>query len=145
MEKHLFILSTMSPELTRKALGEIGLEFQTERGIIQKFKWGNAIQLWVACHHPVVAALADSILPHMDVVVCWYHNKCAKSCLRVHNSMEFLSKYHHNIVLMATAVPALDHPRKSLVRKYYNNDGFVRKYYNQTFAKNVLQILENED
>lgn len=142
MEKHVFLLSTMTPELTKSVLFKVGFDFQLEKGIIQKFKWNNNVQLWVACHHPVVAAMADSIIPHMDVVVCWYHNGCAKSCLRVHNSIEFLNKYHDNIVMMATDVPALDHPQKSFVKKYYNKHGFLRKYYNQTFEKNILQIMK---
>jgi hypothetical protein len=142
MEKHVFILSTMTPGLTKKVLLLVGIEFKIDDGIIQKFKWGDSIQLWIACHHPVVAAIADSIIPHMDVVVCWYHNRCVKSCLRVHNSMEFLNKYHDNIVMMAADVPVLDHPRKSLVKKYYNKHGFLRRYYNKTFSKNILQIFE---
>jgi len=50
MEKHVFLLSTMTPELTKSVLFKVGFDFQLEKGIIQKFKWNNNVQLWMWLH-----------------------------------------------------------------------------------------------
>jgi|TARA_B110000091_G_C13814872_1_gene477153 hypothetical protein len=141
METHIFILSTMTPSCTNAALPNF--DFDTKAGTIQKFKWDKQTTLWIACQHPVINCLAESILPYMDACACWYHNHCTLSCLRVHNCMVFLQKYHQNISLMTTIKPALLYQHQSKVKKYYNNHGFERKYYYQDFITTVQNIIGN--
>jgi|FLMP01.1.fsa_nt_emb hypothetical protein len=146
MDNHLFLLSTMSPQLTRAALIPFDIDFQVHPGTIQKFEWHGRAMLWIACQHPVTAAMADSILPYMDTCVCWYHDQCALSCLRVHSCLGFLEKYHDNVAMMATNCPTQNNPHTSKVRKYYNKHGFLRKFYCRTFRhniENITQILKN--
>jgi hypothetical protein len=134
---HVFILSTMSADLTKLALD---IELDPQPGTIQSFAWDKHTTLWIACQHPVVCCLAESILPYMDHCVCWYHDQCALSCLRVHACMTFLEKYNHNISLMTTTRPC-GVAHESRIRKYFNHHGFVRKCYNQEFQDNVRSLL----
>jgi|TARA_B110000977_G_scaffold200605_1_gene291756 hypothetical protein len=139
MDTHLFILSTMSPALTNAALPNF--DFDTKAGTIQKFKLDNQTTIWIACQHPVINCLAESIVPYMDACVCWYHDHCTLSCLRVQNCMTFLQKYHQNISLMTTIKPALLYRHHSKIKKYYNNHGFQRKHYLKDFIINVQNII----
>lgn len=142
METHLFLLSTMTPQLTRAALAPIDLDFQATPGTIQKFEWSDQTTLWIACQHPVTAALAASILPYMDACVCWYHDQCALSCLRVHSCMGLLEKYHDKVAMMSTVCPTQQQPHTSKVQKYYNKHGFLREFYCQTFRDNIENMIK---
>lgn len=137
MENHIFILSTMTPDITNAALP---FDFNTQVGTIQKFEWDKVTTIWIACQHPVINCMAESIIPYMDICLVWYHNHCALSCLQVHNCMHFLEKYHQNISLMTTIKPPLLYQQKSKVRHYYNKHGFVRKYYYEDFKVNISRI-----
>jgi hypothetical protein len=139
MERHVFILSTMTPALTNAALAHV--EIETQEGTIQKYRWDEQTTLWIACQHPVVKCLAESILPYMDKCVCWYHNHCSLSCLRVDNCITFLEKYHSNISLMTTVNPVLSQPHQSKVKKYYNKHGFLINYYKKNFRDNLHSLL----
>lgn len=142
METHLFLLSTMSPQLTRAALAPFDIDFQVRPGTIQKFEWDSQTMVWIACQHPVVAALADSILPYMDTCVCWYHDQCALSCLRVHSCLDFLAKYHDKVAMMSTTCPPQHQPHTSKVRKYYNKHGFLREFYSQSLRHNIENMTK---
>lgn len=142
METHIFLMSTMSPQLTRAALAPFDIDFDIQSGTVQKFKWGGQIMLWIACQHSVVVALADSILPYMDTCVCWYHDKCALSCLRVRSCIDFLAKYHDNAAMMSTEHPTVDNPHTSKVQKYYNKHGFLREFYCDTFKHNIQNMIK---
>jgi hypothetical protein len=142
MDTHVFLLSTMSPQLTRAALVPFDIDFQDQPGTIQKFEWDRRTMLWIACQHPIVAALADSILPYMDTCVCWYHDQCALSCLRVHSCLDFLAKYHDKVAMMSTTCPPQHQPHTSKVRKYYNKHGFLREFYSQSLRHNIENMTK---
>lgn len=138
---HLFILSTMTPAITKAAVGPC-FEFQLQEGTVQKFKWDKVTTIWIACQHPVINCLAESIIPYMDTCVVWYHPERVLSCLRVQNCVNFLEKYHQQISLMTTAVLAGSASATlSKVKRYYDTHGFVRKYYYEKLEVNIPTII----
>ena len=122
----------MSPKQIRANLVLNGIDFdETENVCIQKFLWPRSgpvgVTVWVVCHHPLVSGLASSLLPYMDMCICWYHDHDAMSCVRVEAAMEVLQMYNSNIWLMTTVIPRASHLHKSKIRKYYDEMGFERE------------------
>lgn len=147
MEVHLCLWSTMSPKMTRANLILYGIEFdETEEGNIQRFRWGRrgpvCVSLWVTCQHPIVSGLASSLLPYMDACVCWYHDHDAISCIRVDAGMQILEKYNSNVWLMATAIPKVNPPHQSKIRKYFDDMGFERTRLTSSLDKNIEMFVK---
>lgn len=148
MEIHIFIWSTMSPEMTRDNLYLHGIEFDpTNAGTIQRFKWPRkgpmSVSLWITCHHPISFELSNSIIPYMDACVCWYHDHDAMSCIRVDAAMKLIEQFSSTISLMTTTTPQVDFSHKSKVRKYYDDMGFERRRMTQSLPDCIEVFVAN--
>ena len=146
MEVHIFLLSTMNAADTAVNLESLSITFDCQEGTIQKFKCPCthspvSISLWVACMHPLVEHLAASVVPHMDAVVCWYHDHDGLSCLQVEQAMGLLQPLHNNVRLMATTAPPKREVHHSRIRKYYDEHGFAIERLTETMDKNIEEIL----
>lgn len=147
MELHIFLWSTMSIHQTAINLNEIGFKFEKTEGRIQRFRWTRDnkvidISLWVACIHPVVIAMVETILPYMDACVCWYHDHSALSCVRVANTIQTMERYNDSIWLMVTTFPRELHPHASKIPKIYDINGFERTRLTQDIPSNMEKILK---
>lgn len=148
MEVHIFIWSTMSPEMTAQNLNEIGFRFDTSAGTIQRFRWtrGNhdalQVSLWVACTHPLIYTLVEMCMSSMDACVCLYHDHDTLSCLRVENTVRKMEQYTDSIWLMTTTFPRILTPHASKVTKYYDSNGFERTRLTKGIGDNIKQILQ---
>ena len=146
MEVHIFLLSTMSAADTAANLESLSITFDCQEGTIQKFKCPRpgrpvSVSLWVACMHPLVEHLAASIVPHMDAVVCWYHDHDGLSCLQVKQAMGLLQNLHNNVRLMATTIDQKKEVHHSRIRKYYDEHGLAIERLTETMDKNIEEIL----
>lgn len=146
MEVHIMLLSTMTPEDTATNLEPHGITFDTQEGTIQKFKWIRedrpvSVSLWVACLHPLFDHLAPSCVPHMDAVVCWYHDHVGISCLQVKRAMGLLQELHSNVRIMVTTLPRKQEKHASRIRRYYNEHGFEIERLHATLDENIEEIL----
>jgi hypothetical protein len=131
---NIFIISTMTPDLTSQVFSNIvKINYDT----IQKFEYNNK-QLWIACQSPILQCMAENIIPHADKCVVLYHKNDVLSCLRVKNTVQFVSGLNENIELAAVSLPILPSVN-SLVRKIYDSNGFLRKLY----TGNIQDIIEN--
>lgn len=140
------LLSTMTPEDTAANLKPYDLPFDIQEGTIQKFKWVRedrpvSVSLWVACLHPLFDHLAPSCVPHMDAVVCWYHDHDGISCLQVKRAMGLLQELHSNVRIMATTSPHKLEKHASRIRRYYNEHGFEIERLHATLDMNIEEIL----
>ena len=146
MEVHIMLLSTMNTEMTREFLSRYDLEFDVTPGTICKLHWpverSVSVSLWVACQHPVVEHLGGSFMPHMDACVCLYHDHDGLSCVRVESGMKLIQRYHANVWMMATTLPAVIKQHSSRVRRYYNDNGFEITRLTNALDKNIEEILK---
>jgi len=136
MNEHIFMISTMNPELTSQVFLNIlntSLNYS-----IQKFKYNNK-QVWIACMSPVLQCMAENIIQYNDKCVILYHKHDALSCLRVANTVKFISRYNANIELASVSLPVLPSV-KCLVKKQYNNDGLLRKFLTGTIKDIIHKI-----
>ena len=136
----------MTPEDTANNLEPHGITFDTQEGTIQKFKWIRedrpvSVSLWVACLHPLFDHLAPSCVPHMDAVVCWYHDHVGISCLQVKRTMGLLQSLHSNVRMMATTIPHKQERHASRIRRYYDEHGFEVERLYATLDENIEEIL----
>jgi len=136
----------MTPQDTADNLEPHGITFDTQEGTIQKFKWIRedrpvSVSLWVACLHPLFDHLAPSCVPHMDAVVCWYHDHVGISCLQVKRAMGLLQGLHSNVRMMATTLPDKLDKHASRIKRYYNEHGFEIERLTSTLNENIEQIL----
>lgn len=141
------LLSTMNPQDTADNLKPHGITFDTQEGTIQKFKWIRqdrpvSVSVWVACLHPLFDHLAPSFVPHMDAVVCWYHDHVGISCLQVKRAMGLLQELHSNVRMMATLRPVKHEKHVSRIRRYYNEHGFEIERLHGTLDVNIEEILK---
>lgn len=128
MDIHLFLLSTMSAEMTRQNLEGYGYTFDV-RPSIQKFRWTPAVGtvtvcLWVCTMHPLCTALAASLIPYMDACILWYHDHDAMSCLRVEGGMRLLQRRGVPLSILASVTPRVEQSHASRVRRYFDEHGF---------------------
>ena len=131
---NIFIISTMTPDLTSQAFSNIvKINYDT----IQKFEYNNK-QLWIACQSPILQCMAENIIPHADKCVILYHKNDVLSCLRVKNTVQYVSVYNDNINLAAVSLPILPSVN-SLVKKDYDKNGFLRKFT----TGSIQNIIEN--
>tara|TARA_B110000285_G_C15050328_1_gene576598 strand:+ start:458 stop:934 length:477 start_codon:yes stop_codon:yes gene_type:complete len=144
MEFHIFILSTMSLEMTQANLKIYGIPFELVAGSIQKVKWPENTTLWIACQHPVSQHLSQSLLPFMDANVVWYHDNAALSCVKVREAVSSLEEIVDNIWLMATVVPVVRVVHESRIELCYDMNGFVRPYTCGTLKNSIEKILKSE-
>ena len=138
MNEHIFIVSTMTIELTASVFQEIGIELNISNSI-QKFQYNNK-QFWIACMHPILLTLSESLLPYVDKCVLLYHKHDILSCLRVENTMRFLNQQHVHIDIISVSQPLLVVRHQSLVRKQYNQIGFLRLFLTGNLAETLKQI-----
>ena len=122
MEFHIFILSTMSLEMTQANLKIYG----------------------IPCQHPVSQHLSQSLLPFMDANVVWYHDNAALSCVKVREAVSSLEEIVDNIWLMATVVPVVRVVHESRIELCYDMNGFVRPYTCGTLKNSIEKILKSE-
>ena len=131
---NIFIISTMTPDLTSQVFSNIvKINYDT----IQKFEYNNK-QLWIACQSPILQCMAENIIPHADKCVILYHKNDVLSCMRVANTVQFVSGFNENIELAAVSLPILPSVN-SLVKKKYDSNGFLRKFT----TGNIQDIIEN--
>lgn len=147
MEVHILLLSTMTPEDTAVNLEPHNITFDTQEGTIQKFKWNRkdrpvSVSLWVVCLHPLFDHLAPSCVPHMDAVLCWYHDHVGISCLQVKRAMALLQGLHSNVRMMVTLRPEKLKKHASRIRRYYNEHGFEIERLCATLDENIENILK---
>ena len=146
MEVHFFILSTMTPEITRCNLARHSLQFNTAPSI-QKFVFPRTgvtkMTIWVACQDAIINDLLPSILPYMDAAICWYHDQSTLSCLKVREAVSKLETFTDSIWLMDTTFPTLRVQHQSKIKKMYNQHGFVRELLSQTIPQNFEHILQH--
>ena len=132
---NIFIISTMTPDLTSQVFSNIvKINYDT----IQKFEYNNK-QLWIACQSPILQCMAENIIPHADKCVILYHKNDVLSCMRIKNTVQFVSGYNDNIELASVSLPILP-SIKSLVKKQYDKNGFLRNFYTgklQVIIKNI--------
>ena len=134
MNTNIFIISTMTPDLTSQVFSNIvKINYDT----IQKFEYNNK-QLWIACQSPILQCMAENIIPHADKCVVLYHKNDVLSCMRVANTVQFVSGFNENIELAAVSLPILPSVN-SLVKKKYDSNGFLRKFYTGI----IQDIIEN--
>lgn len=136
----------MTPEDTAVNLAPHNVTFDTQEGTIQKFKWIRkdrpvSVSLWVVCLHPLFDHLAPSCVPHMDAVVCWYHDHVGLSCLQVKRAMELLQGLHSNVRMMATLRPEKLKRHVSRIRRYYSEHGFEIERLQASLDENIEEIL----
>lgn len=124
----------MTPDLTSRVFSNIvKINYDT----IQKFEYNNK-QLWIACQSPILQCMAENIIPHADKCVVLYHKNDVLGCLRVKNTVQFVSGYNDSIELASVSLPTLP-SIKSLVKKQYDKNGFLRKF----LTGNIQDIIEN--
>jgi|TARA_B110000208_G_C11778308_1_gene432893 hypothetical protein len=83
--------------------------------------------------------MAENIIPHADKCLILYHKNDVLGCLRVKNTVQFVSGYNDNIELASVSLPILP-SIKSLVKKQYDKNGFLRNFYTgklQVIIKNI--------
>lgn len=136
----------MSPKQIRANLLLNGIDFdETEDVCIRKIIWPRSgptrVILWMVCHHPVASGLASSLLPYMDVCVCWYHDHDAMSCLRVESAMGVLQMYNSNTCLLATVIPRASSVHKSNIHKYYDELGFERVRFTSGLNESIELLI----
>ena len=148
MEVHVFILSTMSREMTAAYFKRYNVPFDPSNVTVQRYRWRRrtakealSVSLWLACQHPVVDALASSIVPYMDTSVCLYHDHNAMSCVRVRNAMATLQRHTDSIWLMSTTMPRLRIQHASRIKKCYNRDGFERPLLTGPLHENIEEMI----
>ncbi len=138
----------MSVEMTAQHLNELGFDFDTSAGIIQRFHWSRGrdeafrVSLWIATTHPLVRELTPVLLPCMDACVCWYHDHHALSCLRVRETMCHMEQYTNSIWLMVTTFPRVLKPHASRVPRFYDVNGFERTRLTGELSKNLTHIVK---
>jgi len=137
----------MSMESVRANLKLHGIDYKIISGSVQRFQWPKTrnmvVNIWVACQHPLSEELCGSLLPFMDVCVCWYHDHQALSCVKVRAALIFLEKYKDNIWLMSTTLPKVRIVHRSRVEKSYDRNGFLRQCLVDTMEKSIDIILRS--
>lgn len=136
MNEHIFIISTMNPELTSQVFSNllnISLDYS-----IQKFEYESK-QVWIACMSPILQCMAENIIQYTDKCVILYHTNNVMSCLRVKNTIKFISRYNNNIEIAAVSLPVLP-SIKSLVKKQYDQNGFLMKFTTGTIQEIIQKI-----
>lgn len=129
MDIHVFVLSTMSADMTRQNLEGYGYTFDT-RPSIQKFRWipahrsGVTVCLWICTMHPLCTALAASLIPYMDACILWYHDHDAMSCMRVEGGMRLLQQKGVPLSILASVTPRVEQSHASRVRRHFDEHGF---------------------
>ena len=123
---NIFIISTMSPDLTSLVFSNV-VNLNNDYNTIQKFEHTNK-QFWIACMGPILQCMAENIIPHADKCLILYHKNDVLGCLRVKNTVQFVSGYNDNIELASVSLPILP-SIKSLVKKQYDKNGFLRNFY----------------
>ena len=126
MDVQIFVLSTMSPELTHAYFQSTHLDINIETPSIQRIRWPRSdgalsVSLWVANQHPVVENLAGMLLPYMDACICLYHDHSAMSCVRVRKAMDILQKYSDEIWLQSTVTPPIRMRHESRIKNFTQN------------------------
>jgi hypothetical protein len=126
MQTHVFIISTMSFELTSLIFKPIGICL-IQTATIQKFEFNNK-QFWISIMDPVLQCMGEDVLPYTDKCVVIYHKHDVLSCLRVKGTLHFVEKYQDKIDIVAVNQPILK-PNTSLVKRQYNKLGFLRNFF----------------
>tara|TARA_B100000683_G_scaffold218506_1_gene214785 strand:- start:267 stop:740 length:474 start_codon:yes stop_codon:yes gene_type:complete len=146
MDVQIFVLSTMSPELTHTYFRTSHIDIDIDTPTIQRVRWPRAdgalsVSLWVASQHPIVDNLAAMLLPYMDACVCLYHDHSAMSCIRVRKAMDTLQKFSDEIWLQSTVTPPIRMRHESRIRKFYTKHGFERPQRNGKLKDTIEEIL----
>ena len=148
MEFHIFIMSTMSVEMTQANLNKYNIDFKLDNSIIQTANWSRKgdirVKLWIACQHPLSLELSKTLLQFMDVCCVWYHDKSALSCIKVRNGGRQHENIHDNIWLLATSVPRVRISHESKIERCYNQCGFERPFLYHPLDKSIEKIIETE-
>lgn len=148
MEFHIFVLSTMSVEMTQANLNKYNKTFILDDSIIQKFNWERdgeiSVCLWVISQHPASMELSKNLMQFMDACCVWYHDKSALSCVKVREGVNFIEKHNDNIWLMSTTIPSIRISHKSRIERCFDSNGFERPYLYTTLDTSIEKILETE-
>jgi hypothetical protein len=123
---NIFIISTMTPDLTSQVFSNL-VKLNNDYDTILAFEYNNK-QIWITCMSPILQCMAENIIPHADKCLILYHKNDVLGCLRVKNTIQFVSGYNDNIELAAVSLPVLP-SIKSLVKKQYDQNGFLRKFF----------------
>lgn len=137
MQNHVFIISTMSFELTSLIFKPIGICL-IRTATIQKFEFNNK-QFWISVMDPVLQCMGESVLPYTDKCVVLYHKDDVLSCLRVKGTLRFVEKYQDQLDIVAITIPVLKH-HTSLVKKQYNKLGFLRNFLTGDLAHIINKL-----
>ena len=148
MEFNIFVLSTMTPEMTAANFRKYDLESSSVPAAIQKIHWPRDlainVKLWCAHQHPVSKELFPALLPFMDACVVLYHDHSPLSCLKVSGAIKQVSAHIDSIWLVAQTTPH-HHPKyASKIQKSYNRHGFLRPCLTTTLDKSIEIILRTE-
>jgi len=148
MDIHIFILSTMTPEMTSAFFESHNVAVDASESIHRhQWKRGDAMQggkmcsLWITHMTPLTCELLSSTLPYMDAAICLYHDDDALSCVKVRNAEGQLSMHHDNIWLLPTCLPAVTQKHNSRIKKFYNKDGFERPQLRLGLQESIENIL----
>jgi len=148
MDFNIFVLSTMSAEMTGQNFGQYDLDYSLVPGSIQKILWPRKLQinvkLWCANQHPVVTELSKELLPFMDAAVVLYHDQHALSCLKVASAIKQLESYIDSIWLVGTIFPTQTDKHRSRIQRCYNRHGFLRPCLTNSLDKSIEILLKTE-
>ena len=139
----------MTPRATAACLNASGIAATSENSIhrfkIQRQRSSLTVTLWVASMSPLVNVLVGNIVPYMDGCACLYHDHDALSCARVNSAIDLLKEMHDSISLIATTVPVVTRRHYSMIKTFYNKDGFERPLLTGTLMENINQLALNTD
>ena len=148
MDVHIFILSTMTPEMTCAFFESHNVAIDVSESI-HRHRWkrvgamqgGKTCTLWITHMTPLICELLSSTLPYMDATICLYHDHDALSCVKIRNAEHQLSMHHDNIWLLPTCIPAVSKKHHSRIKKFYNKDGFERPQLRLGLESSIEEIL----